>query len=295
VEVALGREPDPVPSGVDAGEREAAAHDPLEPAPSLEMRAVRLRFQAMVGSEGFACGKTYVSSAGLSYTPADLRLFVQDLTLITGAGEEQPIALEVRAPWQLDDVALLDFEDGSGACLAGTSELNVEVAGHVPAGDYRGLAFSNGVPEALNHADPTRLPPPLQAGSMSWGWLLGYRFLMAEVAEVRTPADAAAPGSALLHLGSTACSGNPSAGGIVCNKPNRNRVRLTEFDPDTDAVIVDIGGLFDAADLSQVITCHSSGDECAPFFERVGVSLVDGTATDRQLLYRVEPASVAAP
>lgn len=253
---------------------------------------MRLRFQAMVGSQPFACGQSYVSSAGVSFTPADLRLFVQDVALITSDGMEQPITLDVRAPWQLEDVALLDFEDGTSGCLAGTSELNVEVTGHVPDGDYRGLVFSNGVPETRNHADPTLLPPPLQAGSMAWGWLLGYRFLMAEVAELGTPADAAVPGSALLHVGSTACSGNPSAGGITCNKPNRNRIRLAEFDTDSDAVIVDLAGLFDGTDLSQVTTCHSSGDECAPFFERVGINLDNGTPTQRQALYRVAPANV---
>jgi uncharacterized repeat protein (TIGR04052 family) len=190
---------------------------------------------------------------------------------------------------------LLDFEDGTSACLAGTGELNVELSGRVLEGDYRGIAFTNGVPEAQNHADPSRLPPPLQAGSMSWGWLLGYRFFMAEVAEVAASADAAVPGSALLHVGSTACSGNPSAGGISCGKPNRNRVRLVDFDPDTDSVIVDVGSLFDDADLSQVTTCHSSGDECAAFFERVGIDLADGAPLDRQALYRVSPAVAAAP
>jgi uncharacterized repeat protein (TIGR04052 family) len=264
---------------------------------SAATRSVRVRFQAQVGSEPFACGQTYVSglsSASVRFTPADLRLFVQDVALLTSDGNEQPLTLDVRAPWQLEQVALLDFEDGSGACLAGTRELNLEVTGQVPNGDYRGLVFSNGVPEAQNHADPTRLPPPLQAGSMSWGWLLGYRFLMAEVAEVGA-ADAAVPGSALLHVGSTACSGNPSAGGIACGKPNRNRVRLDDFDPDTDAVIVDVASLFDATDLTQVTTCHSSGAECAPFFERVGIELDDGAPTDGQTLYRVASAPAAAP
>ena len=77
-------------------------------------------------------------------------------------------------------------------------------------------------------------------------------------------------------MGSTACSGNPSAGGIVCNNGNRNRVRLADFDPDTDVVVVDIASLFDATDLTQVTTCHSSGDECAPFFEKVGIDLASG-------------------
>lgn len=289
----LAHEAHPVALTDDAG---VNATDPaLDPALPGTTRAVRVRFRAAVGDETFACGSTYVSSAGVSFTPADLRLFVQDVTLITADGREQPIQLDVRAPWQLDDVALLDFEDASGGCLAGTSELNFEVTGQVPVDDYRGLAFTNGVPEADNHADPTRLAPPLQAGSMSWGWLLGFRFLMAEVATTGAGADAGAPGSALLHVGSTACSGSPNAGGITCDKPNRNRVRLPDFDPESDAVVVDIAGLFADTDLGQVTTCHSSGEQCAPFFERVGLSLDDGSATERQTLYRSEPAIPAGP
>jgi uncharacterized repeat protein (TIGR04052 family) len=288
--------PDPIAPaepGVATNEPATGEHDAT---PLAETRALSVHFRAMVGSEDFSCGATYVSSAGASFTPADLRLFVQDLALITSDGVEEPVALDVRAPWQLANVALLDFEDASGACLLGTSASNVEITGRVPVGEYRGLVFTNGVPESENHGDPARLPPPLQAGSMSWGWLLGYRFLMAEVAAVGSGvADAAAPGSALVHVGSTACSGNPSAGGIVCSKPNRNRIRLPDFDPDVDAVVIDIASLFEGTDLSQVTTCHSSGEECAPFLERVGIRFDDGAPTDRQALYRTIEVTAAAP
>ncbi|MEO8181567.1 MAG: MbnP family copper-binding protein [Deltaproteobacteria bacterium] len=264
-------------------------------APAPASQAVRLRFVARVGNEPFACGSTYRSSLGSDFTPADLRLFVQDVALIDGAGNEQPVQLDVRGPWQIDGVALIDFEDASAACLAGTRERNLELTGHVPPGEYRGIEFSNGVPEALNHADPSRLPAPLQAGSMSWGWLQGYRFVMAEITSSASLLRTAAPGSALFHLGSTACGGNPSAGGIACAKPNRNRVRLPEFDPAADAIVVDLAELFADMDLATVTTCHSSGDACAPLFERLGLDLSNGLATDRQRVYRVEPASVSEP
>jgi uncharacterized repeat protein (TIGR04052 family) len=263
--------------------------------PAGATEAVRLRFVARVGAEPFACGSTYRTSSGEGFTPADLRLFVQDIALLDSSGNEHSVTLDVRAPWQTDGVALIDFEDGSAACLAGTRDRNLEVSGRIAPGDYRGVAFSNGVPEALNHADPSRLPPPLQAGSMSWGWLQGYRFLMAEVAGTASSGDAAVPGSALLHLGSTACSGNPSAGGIACSKPNRNRIRLPEFDADADAIVVDLAELFGDMDLAAVTTCHSSGQACAPLFERIGLDLASGTPNDAQRLYRDEPASATDP
>lgn len=256
-------------------------------------RPVSLRFRAVVDGAPFACGTSYLDAAGVRFTPADLRAFVQDVSLLTADGAEQPVVLDVRPPWQEGTVALIDFEDGSGACAAGTRDVNAEVSGTVPLGDYRGLAFSNGVPEARNHADPATLPPPLQAGSMTWGWLLGYRFLMAEV--VALPGDAGVAGSALLHVGSSGCSGNPGAGGIHCAKANRNRVRLADFDPDSDVVVIDLAPLFSGIDLSQVTTCHSSGPECAPFFERVGIDLPAGSASERQLVYHVEPLGEGAP
>lgn len=322
----LGSEPSSEPSGAGSGEGSAAggnsdgedsagadsagadgeapgaagagsSADPstgAAPAGAEGTLPVRLRFAARVGTEPFACGTTYRATGGEEFTPADLRLFVQDVALIDGAGVEQPVALDVRAPWQIESVGLIDFEDASGRCIAGTRERNVELTGRVPAGDYRGIAFSNGVPEALNHADPSQLPPPLQAGSMSWGWLSGYRFLMAEVAGSGAVGDAAAAGSALLHVGSTACSGSTAAG-IACSKSNRNRVRLDDFEAASDAIVIDLGELFGDMDLGTITTCHSSGEDCAALFARIGLDLESGSPSDGQRIYRVEPASAVEP
>lgn len=267
-----------------SGGPEAPAH---AADPARATRAVSVRFRAVVAGEPFACGARYVDAAGTSFTPVDLRAFVTDVALLTPDGAEQPVALDVRPPWQQGSVALIDFEDASGAC-AGTREINGEVRGAVPPGDYRGLSFTNAVPEALNHADPATLPPPLQAGSMSWGWLQGYRFLMAEV-KALPGADAGAGGSALLHLGSSACAGNPGAGGVRCDRPNRNRVRLADFDPDSDAVIVDVGQLFQEVDLGRVTTCHSSGPECATLLEPLGLEPAGGGASGQQRVYHAAP------
>jgi hypothetical protein len=48
-------------------------------------------------------------------------------------------------------------------------------------------------------------------------------------------------------------------------------------------------------DLASVTTCHSSGEDCAPLFERVGLDLASGTPIDGQRIYRVEPASATDP
>lgn len=284
-----------VPNGDDVLAEEVAdpqhpgdgARVPIESDSDEATQAVRIRFRARVEDELFACGSTYTSDGGVTVTPRDLRFFVQDLALLTSSGEEEPVLLDVLPPWQLADVALLDFEDGSGSCSGGTAAVNIEVVGHVRPGSYRGLVFTNGVPDTLNHADPATLPPPLQAGSMSWGWLLGYRFLMAEL--MATDAvDGSLPGSALLHVGSTGCSGSPAQGTIHCQRPNRNRVALPAFELDSDVVVVDVAELFAGLDLSHVTTCHSSDESCADLLERMGVPRGDGSTPVEQRLYRVE-------
>lgn len=276
-------------SAVSSG---AAAASDAGPALTAGLRRVRLRFRAEVRGEPFGCGQTYASSAegAPRLAPVDLRFFVRDVWLARAEdGGREPLSIEARPPWQLESVALIDFETASGRCGAGTSEINLELTGHVPQGRYSGVSFENGVPPELNHADPASLPPPLQAGGMHWGWLMGYRFLMAEVAAEGEAGDVL-PGSALFHLGSTACSGSPAAQTITCSAPNRNRVQLDGFDPDQDEIVVDVGALFEGVDLNAVTTCHSSGEACAPFLERVGIDPSDGSASGGQVLYRMARA-----
>lgn len=149
-----------------------------------------------------------------------------------------------------------------------------------------GLEFEVEVPEELNHDDPATLAAPLELGTMSWGWLLGYRFLRAEMA----PVDESGPvaGGALLHLGSTACSGNPAAGTVVCQNPNRADVRLSGFDALTSRVVLDLGALFAGTDLTLDSLCHSTGELCSAPFDSLGLDLTTGAASGEQTAFRVE-------
>jgi hypothetical protein len=80
-----------------------------------EDQTVTIRFQAMVGLEKFACGKTYegIGTTRSRIMPRDFRLYVHNMRLIGDAGNSVPVELEQDGRWQLDDVALLDFEDGT--------------------------------------------------------------------------------------------------------------------------------------------------------------------------------------
>jgi uncharacterized repeat protein (TIGR04052 family) len=296
---------------------------------SSELEAVTIRFKATLGDAAFACGQTYEDQGTRATTvvPQDLRFFVEGVRLIDTNDNEVPVALDERAPFQSKEVALLDFEDGSAACINGNADLNSTITGKVPPGNYVGIVFSTAVPEELNHADPTTLPAPLQAGGLSWGWLFGYRFIVAEVVAAHQSRDSGAGGQGgggaevgdggahhaagagdaggepghgpaspggLFHLGSVECSNSeepeiarPPA--AACAKPFRNEIRLEGFNPTNNVIVADVGALFSSVDLSRESTCHSfSGEACPLFFEAVGLDYATGDRTRGQTFFRVE-------
>jgi uncharacterized repeat protein (TIGR04052 family) len=285
----------PVDGGAD-GSRDGAPSD----AGNTDGGAgsVTIRFKATVGAAAFACGTTYSNqgTAGTSVRPRDFRFYVQSVRLIDAQGHEVPFAMDVRSPWQTADLALLDFEDGTADCVDGNAPMNAIITGTAPAGTYTGIVFSNGVPDALNHADPLTLPAPLQAGAMSWGWLYGFKFVKAELGATGAPAADAAAGLGLVHLGSVGCDnsvdgGSPDFNGppsVACSQPNRNEIRLTGFDPTAHAIVADIGAIFAATDLSKDQQCHSEGDACPSMFWSLGVDFATGAKLKTQTVYRFE-------
>ncbi|MET0339467.1 MAG: MbnP family copper-binding protein [Polyangiales bacterium] len=307
----------------DAGEEVQPVEPPAAQA-EAGRTAVTLRFKAKVGEEDFACGRFYAGQGktGASITPRDFRFFVENVRLLAEDGREVPVQLDERTPYQTPDLALLDFTSGEGRCTSGDEGTNLTITGSVPAGKYRGIAFSNGVPQRLNHADPTLAPAPLQAPGASWNWLLGYRFVMAEAltSEYRpsdagmamggghgaaedagTPAPttlgasmgdagmtmATTPGIGTAHLGSTACSGNPALG-ITCQKPNRTEIRLAGFDPSVHTIVADFGAIFRESDLKAGAECHSGGELCVPIFRAFGVDFTTGKPLPTQSVFRIE-------
>ena len=254
-------------------------------------RKVAIRFVPRVGVADFACGRQYPNqgSTMATVTATDFRFYVQDLRLIRADGTAVAVELDERSPWQGGGVALIDFENATGEC-AGTPETNDVIIGTVPDASYTGIAFTNGVPHALNHGNPPDLPAPLQAGGMQWSWLLGFRFVKAELKEVLEDGADARPkgGVGIAHPGATACRGNPGAGTVECDRPNRNDVRLTGFDPERDTIAVDLGAIFAKSDLIAGAQCHGGGDACGLIFAQLGIDYATGKALATQAVYFVE-------
>lgn len=268
----------------------AAAVDAGSAAPPAERRQrVTIRFRARFGLSEFDCGQSYrqIGSANTTVTPQDLRFFVSELALIRDDGQAVSVALDQRKPWQAAELGLLDLEDGTGSCGEGDTDLNTQLTGSVPEGDYNGISFVNGVPEALNHIDPLKAEDPLRGHpELSWGWLGGFRFTKIELREVVPPNQAY--GHAQLRIGSTGCSGDAHKGTVKCDKANRNHVVLRSFDHEFDSVVLDLERLFEQTDLTEKAECDATGEECAPMFKAFGIDFASGDALETQAVYRVE-------
>lgn len=254
---------------------------------------VHVNFKAVVGPSLFTCGPTYTglgAAANQSWTPKDFRLYVHDVRFVTAAGVEVEAHLEEDGTWQRAGVALLDFEDASGACAGGTASLNTELHAHVPVGTYTGLKFRLGVPESLNHLDVAAVAAPLDVTAMYWNWTGGYKFVKID------GNTTGQPGGINFHLGSTGCTA-ATAGDfstVTCTTPNRPEVSLTGFDHATSTVVIDAAALFAGADLDVNTAASAPGcmsgptdPECAPLFRTIGLPF-GAAAAEPQTVFSVE-------
>ncbi|MAQ16072.1 MAG: metallo-mystery pair system four-Cys motif protein [Sandaracinus sp.] len=241
-----------------------------------------IQFAALSGSEPVACGGTYtgLGAGNADLTVQDFRFYVHDVRLVDATGAETPLVLESDGKWQNDSVALLDFEDGCGD--TGNADLRTFIEGRAPAGDYTGIRFKLGVPEALNHQDPVAAEPPLSLSEMFWSWNGGYKF-------VRIEGTSSVFEGWRLHLGSTLCEGD-MMGDATCANGNRPEVAL-DLDPLNDTVVADLEGLFQGSMLDNTAEtapgCMSGVDDpdCAVIFDNLGLEF-GGTASTGQTFFR---------
>lgn len=291
------------------------------PAIAMVTQPVTIRFQAKVGDQVFRCGESYVlGTPPTRVTPTDFRFYVSDVALVNAAGQAVPVTLEQDGKWQYQSVALLDFEDKSGACANGTPEMRDRIVGTVPPGDYRSLRFTLGVPFELNHADATLAASPLNLTSLWWNWQGGYKFLRIDLA-MATPMPAgghSAPthhakgdqgdtshgkphptghesqAGFAIHLGSTAChAASPLQPATRCDNPNRAVVSLP-FNLTQDTVIADLAALVASTNLAMnqphtPAGCMASPDDrdCLGIMHNLGLPF-QGQSSPGQVFFRVE-------
>lgn len=251
------------------------------------VQPVSVSFALTANGQPARCGVP-LGRLGNHKTPAvlrDARFYVQDLALTDAAGRSVPVTLDTNG-WQNGPVALVDFEDGTGACVKGTTGTHTVVTGTVPAGTYTGVSFTVGVPPALNHTSTEKAAAPLDIAAMGWSWQAGRKFMKLEVdpaGGVAKPDRSTSP-TWYVHLGSTGCTGNPADGeSVACTRANRIPVRFEAFDTARQAVVLDLSALLQGSDLRRdrgaAVGCMSgpTDPECGPVFRHLGLSLTEGT------------------
>jgi uncharacterized repeat protein (TIGR04052 family) len=292
----------PCGSGLDCVDGECAMGGGGNNNGGDETQDVALKFAALVGDQVAECGTMYagLGTSGENAEMLDLRFYVSAIHLIDADGEPVPVTLEQDGKWQVEDVALLDFENGLGKCgETGTVDLRSEVTGTVPTGEYNGIVFELGVPFDMNHDDLAAAPAPLNVGAMFWAWAIGHKFL-------RVDLETEGGLRWNMHLGSTMCeSGGPQEPPVAaCGRPNRPVIMLSSFDPADDTVILDLEALFADSDLTQDTPDTASGcqtfpddeNECHLLFPNLGLDFVTGRCVDdcmNQSIFRVGSAAAA--
>ncbi len=266
----------------------ACEDDPNEPQGPID---VAVQFAAQVNGAAFACGTTYqgVGTANTDIDISDFRFYAHDFRLVDNGGAEVPLELTQDGLWQLDNLALLDFENGTASCGNGTAATNTVVRGTAPAGDYVGLRFRLGVPFAMNHQDQTTAAAPLDLSGLFWVWNAGYKFARID------HTSAASPGGWNVHLGSTGCTptGDPTAPATACANEHRPEISFAAFDASSDVVVADYGRLLAGSDLTvnapqTAKGCQAfPGDaDCPPVMNRFGLDY-EGSTSSGQTFFSV--------
>lgn len=248
--------------------------------------SVQIQFDATVDGQAPVCGQTYSGLGANSepFTLKDLRFYVSDLRV---GSDAQPVSLDDDGTWQNGRIALLDFETGGSECELGTSQTRSVVSGEVEGPvEGRGLRFTVGIPFELNHQDVGLAEGPLSLTAMFWNWQGGYKFIRVDGSSGESPFN--------VHLGSTACDGDPAMGGTTtCSNSNRVDVELPDFDPTTSVVEFDVARLLESATLSTNTPmtapgCQSfpSDPECPPVFDNLGLGYGGMPPSGPQTVFR---------
>lgn len=272
-------------------------------------KPITITFDARIGDKPAKCGESYagVGTSNATIMLQDFRIYVSEVRLIAANGAEVPLQLTPDNQWQNDKVALLDFENATGNCN-GNAPMNSAVRGAAPAGNYTGVVFGIGVPFELNHKDPTLAGAPLNYSGLAWPWRVGYKFTTIDFDTANKPATAPVqqggmqgmggmPASGFsIHLGSTDCgAGSPTTPPTApCTNGNRPTYRLTGVDITKQSIVLDLGALLAATDVTVNAPKSASGcmsftddDDCIAIMDRFGLTF-RGKATSGQTFVKAD-------
>lgn len=259
----------------------------------------------------------------------DLRFYISNIKLIDASDNLVDVSLAAN---NFQDpatgVVLLDFEDKTGACTNGTTETHTSIQMNYPAGNYKGIQFDIGIPDASNRlyyaGSPAAGTPGVYSYSgMYWTWAGAYKFTKLEFKNTGSTNNGYV---SVLHLGSsgnavtnmscddvtlTATATTAVADNVhpavpnSCIYMNRSTIRLTgtSFDPVTNKVALDLASLFSGTNTvfasSAMMSCMSGRTNvsstssnlktpCTDLFANLGVSSTTGGSTGSQIAFSLK-------
>jgi uncharacterized repeat protein (TIGR04052 family) len=249
-------------------------------------------FVPLVGGAPFSCSQSYpnIGTSQSTLTPEDFRMYVSGVTLVRAGGEKVPLQLKEDKTWQGDNIALLDFEDGTGGCNTASPETNMTIVGTAAAhDDYTSVQFTVGLPKDHDHLVATTAAAPLNQPAMWWSWVGGYRYLKVDVQTTTNP-------TYFFHLGAMNCS-DGTATTIDCKYDNLATITLP-YAGSSAKVALDLATLFADSDLDfvpdQMTTfttgCMSlSGDpQCPAPYGKLGLSFEDAGTPPAQTFFTAQ-------
>jgi hypothetical protein len=134
-------------------------------APDPRTATLTLDITPKFGSANFRLNQKYRMSSGDSVLFTMAKCFISEIAMVDTLGR--------LVPAKADAVYFVNWGD-SATASSGKLRLTVQVA----AGNYAGVKFNVGVPQELNHQNPTELPATLRnaVSDMWWSWNPGFIF-----------------------------------------------------------------------------------------------------------------------
>jgi uncharacterized repeat protein (TIGR04052 family) len=274
---------------------------------TVPTKPVEVKFAARVGDAPLDCTKSYqVGSPPSAAKPLGLRAYVYDVALVRASGERVEVMPTDHGKWENSGVTLLDFVKKTAGCDDGTTDTNTTVVGQVPDhGDYVGLHFRIGVPDALDHLNGATQPSPLNDPNLFWSWQAGYIFMQTAWATESTRYWEFSLSESVSAGGATSknCTAAAKDAGN-CPATFAPDIDLAHFDVARDTVKFDLAALVakvnlarstytpygqqpsknpsENVDLDYVAGCHMDpvDAECSELLESLGIDYATRSASD---------------
>ncbi|MEW4365586.1 MbnP family copper-binding protein [Aliikangiella maris] len=216
----------------------------------------------------------------------DLRFFVSNIRAYNASDDLVAVTWdnnEFQYNHESGSVALIDFLGaGSNFCetvAEATGRTNTVITGISNGEVISKVTFDIGVPQALMKAVIAAGPvedAPSPLNELNWSWAGGYRHFVINFTMMNS-SNSAIINNSSIHIGSTDCGGDFSAGINAltdrdeCGYLNTAQVSLEQFNPESNIIVFDVASALSnirATDLVSDVWQAHNGDETLCIDER---------------------------